>query len=79
MKMRMWIVLPDHKLFEVWFKDPDREWTKEDFDNEVRKHRELFSGYETISIAIINEIGEKEILILWGNILKNTYLRAQLK
>lgn len=79
MKMKMWIVLPDHHPIEVWFKDPDREWPKKEFDDAVKQYREMLSNAENVSIAVINENGEKESLILWGNVLNNTYLRAQLK
>ncbi len=78
MKLEINIVLPNNKLYKVWIKNPDREWTKEEFDLEVKEYTETITENSAITIAIINENGEKETLILWGDVLKNTYLRAKL-
>lgn len=79
MKMKLWIVLPGHRPFQLCLTEPNEELTKEEFDDEVKYYREIISNAENLSIAIINEDGEKETLILWGEVLKNTYIRAQLK
>jgi len=79
MKLKMWIVLPEHKAFEIWFNSPDKEYKKEEFDEIVKWYRDELFKCENISIAIVNEYGVKETLILWGNVLKNSYIRAQLK
>jgi len=78
MKMEMWIVLPGEKSFKIWMKNPDREWTKTEFDIEVENYCKVCSISDRFTIAIINALGEKETLILWGNVLKNTYIVAKL-
>lgn len=66
MKMKLWIVLPDKRILEIWNSYPNNEWTKEDFDEEVQSYGEIFTKSDRVNIAIINEDGEKETLILWG-------------
>lgn len=80
MKVEAILVLPNGQEYKFWcwWANPEKVWTYDDFNRETKYWRDLFSNNDSVNVTVLNSRGEKETLILWGNVLKNTYIRARL-
>jgi len=76
MKMELWIFLPDGKSFRIW-QTFQKEHTEKEFEDAVAEYRRTFGSFDALNVDIVNENGNQESLILWGNVLKNSYVRVK--
>lgn len=78
MKVTFKIVLPNGTRYKIFFKEPTKEWTKEEFDRLNTEFRHVFATDNSMTLSVVNDRGEKEVLVLANDVFRNSYIVSQM-
>lgn len=73
------ICLPNGQEFEII--NPDKTLDDNNIEEKMGQYRNLFGSCSTIQVNVMpennNGLMKKQTLILWGDVLKNTYIKVK--
>jgi hypothetical protein len=76
LKVKVFVHLPNGLTYEVIQEDPERIYSKKEFDELVFSLRESFGNAKHVSISIKPTRKTVEELVLWGTVLQNSYVKV---